>query len=137
MFVELTDGSSGEIKWSEHFDRRGKDVIDIQDDIAKAITGTLWSAKGAIREAERDRLAKKPTADFNAFDFILKGMYLKEKFTPEDLELARECFDKAIELDPDSTEAHAWRAWVRIIEIQLGCTADTTESSKQAFFAAR
>ena len=59
VFVELIEGISGDIRWSDRFDRRGNDVIDIQDDIAMAITGNLWSKRGMIREAERERLAKK------------------------------------------------------------------------------
>jgi len=137
VFVELTDGGSGEIKWSEYFDRRGKSVIDIQDDIAQAITATLWSNKGAIREAERDKLAKKPTTDFNAFDFILKGIYHKEKYNPDGLALAHQCFDSAIELDPDSAEAYGWKAWVYLLEIMLGSCSDSDETLKQAFAAAR
>lgn len=137
VFVELTDGRSGEIKWSEHLDRQGNDVIDIQDEIAATIIGKLWSKQGAIREAERDKLAQKPTADFNAFDYILKGIHHKEKFTAEAIELAGKCFDKALELDPDSTEAFAWKAWTHLLEIQLGCTSDTTESLRQAFIAAK
>jgi len=137
VFVDLMDGRSGEIKWSEHFDRLGKDVIDIQDEIATTITGKLWNKQGAILEAERDRLEKKPAADFSAYDYILKGMHYKEKFTREALELARGCFDKAIELDPNSSEAYAWRAWVHLLEIDLGCTSDTAGSIKKAFLAAR
>ena len=137
VFVDLMDGISGEIKWSEHFDRRGKDVIDIQDEIATTITAKLWSKQGVIQTAERERLETKPTADFNAFDYILKGMYYKEKFTREALELARSCFDKAIELDPNSSEAWAWRAWVHLLEIDLGCTNNIAESVKKAFIAAR
>lgn len=137
VFVELTDGISGEITWSENFDRRGKDVIDIQDEIATVITGTLWSNRGTILEAERDKLAKKPTSDFNAFDYLLKGIYYKEKFTAEGLVLAHECFDKAIELDPDSAEAYGWSAWVHLLEILLGSTNDSAESLKKAYAGAR
>ncbi len=137
VFVDLMDGISGEIKWSEHFDRLGRDVIDIQDEIATTITAKLWNKQGVILEAERERLERKPTADFNAFDYILKGLYYKEEFTREALELARGCFDKAIELDPNSSEAWAWRAWVHLLEIDLGCTNDIAESVKKAFIAAR
>ena len=137
VYVELTDGRSGEIKWSENFDRRGKDVIDIQDEIASVITGTLWSNRGTILEAERDKLAKKPTSDFNAFDYLLKGIYYKEKFNAEELVLAHECFDKAIELDPNSAEAYGWSAWVHLLEILLGSTKDSAESLKKAYTAAR
>jgi len=137
VFVELTEGVSGDIRWSEHFDRRGKDVIDIQDNIAQAITGTLWSNRGTIREAERDKLAKKPTSDFNAFDYILKGISYKERFRAETLVQAHECFDKAIELDPESAEAYGWKAWVYLLERWLNNTNDSDESLNQALNAAK
>jgi len=137
VFVDLMNGISGEIIWSEHFDRLGRDVIDIQDEIATTITAKLWNKQGVILEVERERLETKPTADFSAFDYILKGMHYKEEFTRESLELARGCFDKAIELDPGSSEAWAWRAWVHLLEVQLGCSNDVAESINQAFLAAR
>ena len=137
VFVELTEGTSGNIRWSEKFDRRGKDVIDIQDDIAQAITGTLWSNRGTIREAERDKLTKKPTSDFNAFDYILKGISYKELYRAETLVNAHECFDKAIELDPDCAEAWGWKAWVYLCEMWLDGDSDTDESLNQALIAAK
>jgi TolB-like protein/Tfp pilus assembly protein PilF len=137
VFVELTEGVSGDIRWSEHFDRCGKDVIDIQDDIAQAITGTLWSNRGTIREAERDKLANKPTSDFNAFDYILKGISYKEQYKAETLVQAHECFDKAIELDPDSAEAYGWKAWVFLLERWLDDINDSDESLNQAFISAK
>jgi len=137
VFVELKDGASGEIKWSEHFDRYGTGVIDIQDEIAREITGTLWSYKGAIRDAIHDKLSRKPTRDFNAFDFILKGIYHKEKFTSEDQLEAHKCFNKAIELDPESAEALGWRAWAHIIDIAMGWSDDRTVSLAEAYSDAR
>ena len=137
VFVELTEGVSGDIRWSEHFDRHGNDVIQIQDEIAQAITGTLWSNRGTIREAERDLLAKKPTSDFNAFDYILKGISYKEQYRAETLDQAHKCFDKAIELDPDSAEAYGWKAWVFLLERWLGSNNDNEASLQQAFITAK
>lgn len=137
VFVELTEGASGDIRWAERFDRRGKDVIDIQDDIARAITGTLWSNRGTIREAERDKLAKKPTSDFSAFDYILKGISYKEQYKAESLVQAHACFDKAIELDPDSAEAHGWKAWVHLLERWLDSALDSDASLNQALVEAK
>lgn len=137
VFVELKDGASGEIKWSEHFDRRGTRVIDIQDEIAREITGTLWSYKGAIRDAVNDKLLQKQTQDFSAFDFILKGIYHKEKFTSEGQLKAHECFNKAIELDPESAEALGWRAWAHIIDIVMGWSDNRAVSLAEAYADAR
>jgi TolB-like protein len=137
VFVELTEGSSGDIRWSERFDRRGEDVIDIQDDIAQAITGTLWSNRGTIREAERDKLAKKPASDFSAFDYILKGISYKEQYRAESLVQAHACFDKAIELDPDSAEAHGWKGWVYLLERWLDNACDSDASLNKALVEAK
>ena len=137
VFVELTEGDSGDICWSEHFDRRGKNVIDIQDEIAQEITGTLWSNRGTIREAERDNLAKKPTSDFNAFDYILKGISWKEQYKAETLLKAHDCFDKAIELDPYSAEAWGWKAWVYLLEMWLDSASNSQESLNKALNAAK
>jgi TolB-like protein/Tfp pilus assembly protein PilF len=137
VFVELTEGVSGDIRWSEHFDRRGREVIDIQDDIAQEITGTMWSNRGMIREAERDRLARKPTSDFNAFDYILKGISYKEQYRAETLVHAHECFDKAIELDPDCAEAWGWKAWVYLCQMWLDSDSDSDDSLNRALMAAK
>ena len=137
VFVELADGSSGDIQWSEHFDRQGKDVINIQDDIATEITGTLWSNRGTIREAERDRLSRKPTSDFNAFDYILRGIYYKEQYHAESLKQAHECFDHAIELDPESAEAWGWKGWVYLLERWLDSGKDSEAALENARVAAK
>jgi adenylate cyclase len=135
--VELTEGHSGEIKWSERFDRVGDAIIDIQDDIASAIVGTLWSYSGAIRDAELDRIASKPATNFNAFDYILKGIYHKEKFTADSQRQAHQCFNKALALDPSSAEAYGWSAWAHMIDILMGWSDDDAASLQQAYAQAR
>jgi len=135
--VELTDCKDGEIKWAESFDRRGNEIIDIQEEIATAITGSLWSYRGVIRDAIHENLSRKSTQDFNAFDCILKGVHHKEKVTPEDLLLAHEYLDKAKLLDPDSAEAFAWSAWAHIVDLFMGFSANKRESLDHAFIEAR
>jgi TolB-like protein/tetratricopeptide (TPR) repeat protein len=135
--VDLIDGSSGEIRWSERFDRRGEGVMDIQDEIARSITGSLWGYSGAILEAELENLSHKMSSDFNAFDCFLKGMFHKEQYIAEDNLKARNYFDKAIELDPNCAEAMAWSAWTHIIDMMMGWTDDYEESLAQAYAVAR
>lgn len=135
--VDLIDGSSGEIRWSERFDRRGEGVMDIQDEIAKAITGTLWSYKGTIREAELENLFYKMSSNFNAFDCLLKGIFHKEQYIAEDNLKARNYFEKAVELDPNCAEALAWCAWTYLIDMNMGWTDDNEESLALAYAVAR
>ncbi len=139
IFVELLDGRSNEIAWSETFDREGGTVMDIQDDVARAVAGSLWSSRGSLRAAERVRTFRKITEDFNAYDFILKGQYHKEKYSAEGLAEAHRCFARAIELDSECAEALGWDAWVDICDLVLGYTddperslADASEKSRRA-----
>ena len=137
VFVEFVDCYSGEIKWSEVFDRRGSKIMDIQDEIATAITGSLWSYRGVIRDSAREKLSTKSAQDFNAFDCILKGVYHKEKATREDLKKAHEYLDKAKALDPGSAEAFAWSAWAHMVSLFMGWVEDDAASLGMALVEAR
>ncbi len=137
VFVELLDSRSNEIAWSETFDREGGTVMDIQDDVARAVAGSLWSSRGSLRAAERARTSRKITEDFDAFDYILKGQYHKEKYSAEGLSEAHRCFAHAVELDPDCAEALGWDAWVHICDMVMGFTDDPERSLSEAFEKAR
>lgn len=136
VFVELTDGHSGAIEWSERFDRRGEAVMEIQDDLATSIFATLWGHRGRIREALRDGLATKHTRDFNAFDCVLKGIHCKEQFTENGAKEAEEWFTKAIEIDPLCAEAYAWKALNMLCDMCLRWPVDRDVLEK-SFTAAR
>lgn len=134
VFAELIDSESGETKWSEKYDRYDARVIEIQDEIARAIIATLWTnVKGKIREAEYERLPRKSTKDFNAFDFMLKGIAAKEKYTRDGNLEAHYYFNQAKSLEPDNAEALAWSAVIHSMDAILSCTDDFTHSRNQAY----
>ncbi len=135
--AELIDGKSGETRWSEKFDRYGADAIEIQDDISKAIIATLWrNVDGKIREAELAHLSKKTARDFDAYDFILKGISAKETYSKEGNLQAHYYFNQAKSLEPDNAEALAWSAIIHCMDVYLGLTEDIKHSCKQAKAAA-
>ena len=134
VFVKLIDCESGETRWSEKYDRYGAKAIDIQDDIARAIITTLWTSfKGKIRDVEYEHLSRKTTKDFNAFDFILKGIAAKEKYTRDGNLEAHYYFNQAKSLEPENAEAIGWSAVVHSMDTYLGFTDDFAHSRKQAF----
>ena len=134
VFAELIDSESGETKWSEKYDRYGTRVIEIQDEITRSIITTLWTnVKGKIREAEFERLPRKTTKDFNAFDFMLKGIAAKEKYTRDGNLEAHYYFNQAKSLEPDNAEALAWSAVIHSMDAYLGCTDDFIHSRNQAY----
>ena len=133
VYAELIDGKSGATKWSEKFDRFGADAIEIQDDITRAIIATLWrNVEGKIREAELEHLSRKTAKDFNAYDFILKGISAKESYSKEGNLEAHYYFNQAKSLEPDNAEALAWSAIIHCMDVYLGLTEDFVHSCKQA-----
>jgi TolB-like protein/Tfp pilus assembly protein PilF len=91
---QLIDAADGTHLWSERYDREMSDIFTLQDDIATSIAGALrvkLSKEAAPRRYE-PKLA--------AYEAYLKARYLQAKATPESLELAKQCHEHAIELDP-------------------------------------
>lgn len=122
--AELIDGADGSTRWSELFDRQGKDVIAIQDEVSHQIAAILWGYRGKIQDADLERLTRKPAASFDAYDFVLRGVMYKERFSREDNVSAIDCFKKAIELDSQYAEAHSWLAWEYAMDFYMGWSND-------------
>jgi serine/threonine-protein kinase len=70
--AQLIDVASGYHLWSEKFDRDVSDVFAIQDEIARAIAGTL---KVRLMGAADTSLVATSTRDVEAYDHFLKGRY--------------------------------------------------------------
>ena len=98
--VQLVDVASGYQLWSERFDRDMQDVFAIQDEIARAIAGTL---KVRLLSASGSPLVTATTRDVEAYDHFLKGRYLWNRRQTKGA--IRE-FQLAIERDPDYADAY-------------------------------
>jgi serine/threonine protein kinase/tetratricopeptide (TPR) repeat protein len=88
---KVTDGFQ---LWSERYDRGMKDVFAIQDEIAHAIASRLE----LTLEGERS-LVRAGTENLQAYQLYLKGRSLFFQRGPR-LRRARECFERAVALDP-------------------------------------
>ena len=72
------------------------DVFAIQDEISQAITEKLRARLSGDRQ-----VIKRPTENIEAYNLNLKGRYYRSKLTPDSLAKSKECFEKAIALDPN------------------------------------
>jgi len=102
--AQLIDARTGLHLWSERFDREERDVFDIQDEISLAIVEHL---KVTLLAGEKNRLRKRPTADTEAYNLYLKGLYFVARPNRESLDKALDFFRQALDLDPDFAQAHA------------------------------
>ena len=117
--VQLIDARNGYHLWSERFDREVADIFAIQDEIASSVISALGLSLG---EGEERHLVKTSTTNVEAYEFYLRGRKLFQKWTRENINLAREMFERAVRIDPNF--AAAW-AGVATAHVHLhGCDSE-------------
>ena len=109
--VQLIDAQNGYRLWSERFDRELDDIFAVQDEIARHVVDALGLS---LTQREERRLLKRSTSSVPAYEFYLRGRKLFQKWTRQNIELARQMFQRAIELDPDFADAWAGLATAHV-----------------------
>jgi adenylate cyclase len=104
--AQLVDAATGGHLWAERYDRDLTDIFEVQDDVTHRIVDAL---KVTLSSAEKARLADVKASNIAAYDCVLRGrefMLGKDK-TRETFEQAIKFFKKAVELDPNYSQAYA------------------------------
>lgn len=109
--VQLIDARNGYQLWSERFDREVADIFAIQDEIASSVVRALGLSPG---QGEERHLVKTSTSNVEAYEFYLRGRKLFQKWTRENINLAREMFERAVALDPNFAAAWAGLATTHV-----------------------
>jgi serine/threonine protein kinase/tetratricopeptide (TPR) repeat protein len=102
--VELIDAHSGQVIWSEQYDREGVDVFAAQSDIALRVAGAL---KASVTLDEQARLGKRPTSSVAAYELFVRARNAQGKTPEERLKAAIELLHQAIAIDPQFAEAYS------------------------------
>ena len=102
--AQLINVEDGFHLWAETYDRKLKNVFEIQSDLAENIAGAL---KTKLSTKEKHGLEKKPTEDIEAYNIYLKGRYFWNMRTKEGFQKSLEYFQKAIEKDPTFALAYS------------------------------
>ncbi len=126
--AQLIEAASGSHAWSERYDRPVDDLFAVQNDVTGKIAATLAGYEGAVAEAERSLLRRKPPANLTAFDTYLLAMEAKHKVTKEGLAEAEGLFNKALELDPQLARAYVGLVDTQFYLIDLGLAPSVEEA---------
>jgi DNA-binding winged helix-turn-helix (wHTH) protein/TolB-like protein/tetratricopeptide (TPR) repeat protein len=95
--VQLVSVEDGSHLWADKFDEKASDVFTVEDRISMRVADAL-TLKTTVEE--KQRLAKRYTENFEAYEEYLRGRYHWNKRTPDALKEAIQRFDRAKELDP-------------------------------------
>ncbi len=102
--AQLINVEDGFHLWSDRYDRDMADIFAIQDEITEAIVDSL---KMTLKVGEKTALRKRSTADPEAYNLYLKGLYFFARPSPEAFEKAMNCFQAAIDKDPNFAQAYS------------------------------
>ncbi len=102
--AQLVEAATGNHIWAERYDRDLEDVFAVQDDVVRAIVGTL-----AVRleDEEVDTARRKMPEHMRAYDWWLRGKKCLDLATLEATEEAHSLFGKAVEIEPDYARGYA------------------------------
>jgi serine/threonine protein kinase/tetratricopeptide (TPR) repeat protein len=102
--VQLIRTSDQTHLWAQQYDRNLSDFLAVQDELGRGIAEQIQLRLTPARAAHR---AGARAVNQAAYDAYLQGRYHLWKVTRASLGRAIECFERAVEIDPQMAEAHA------------------------------
>jgi len=108
--------------WSQDYDYSAKDILKVEDDVAKAVARETQLHLSSQQKAE---LAQSRPVKPEAFEAYLQGYYFFERDTDKDTEMAAKYYERATQLDP--SYALAWAGLSRVRKWQAKTSLIPTE----------
>jgi eukaryotic-like serine/threonine-protein kinase len=105
--TDLVDVRKVSQLWGAQYNRKRADLLKVQEEIATEISDKL---RLQLTGAEQKLLTKRYTENTEAYQLYLKGRYYLYRRTQEALNKGIECFNQAIEKDPNFALAYAGKA---------------------------
>ena len=102
--VKLMDVVQESQLWGETYKGKLEDIFDIQEKVSKEIVDAL---RVNLSLTEKVVLSKRSTLNAEAFDNYLRARNYLYRLTKNNVHLAIQLFERAIELDPRYAAAHA------------------------------
>ena len=119
--AQLIDAETGFHLWSETFDRELSDIFAIQDEIsasvAAALKVTLFGNTG------EKVVGSRGTDSIEAYDLYLRGRYLREHISSDNIQQSIAVLREAVAIDPNYAAA-----WAQLSLSQARWTGTYTES---------
>ncbi len=120
IMLQLVHGPTDDHLWVGRYDRDEADVLDLQAELAGAVAEEI---RVHLSSQTRDRIGSVARVDPEAYEQYFIGRYHLWRYNEEDLKLAIERFENALQLQPDYAAAyaglaHAW--WARSIWGSVG-----------------
>lgn len=134
--AQLIDAETGTHVWAERYDRAIEDIFAVQDEIT-LIVATEMQVK--LTEGEQARMRYSSTANVEAWNYWAQGMahYRSGIVNKEGVGKAKDCWEKALALDPNSAALNAMLGFIHTASARFGWFDDreTAVAKAKAYLA--
>ena len=107
--VRLRETENGESLWAQNYDRELAvgNIFDLQDDITEHVVTMIGDAYGLIPRTLCKETRGKPIENLNVYEATLRFYYFRTTASRESHTEAHKALEKAVELDPEYSQAWA------------------------------
>ncbi|MCX6224741.1 MAG: helix-turn-helix domain-containing protein, partial [Bacteroidia bacterium] len=103
LIVQLIKTDKEGHLWSEKYDKKWKDIFNVQSEVAQTIASKIHVA---VSPEEKMLMESPPTSDLTAYDYFLRGNdFFKHSNEKKEMILAIRMYEKAVKIDPNYTLA--------------------------------
>ena len=102
--VQLIEAEDDRHLWSENFDRQISDIFALYSELTREIAGQI---RITLTADERAQIATTQSVDPKVYELYLKGRYLCDNWSPQEMDLGIRLLQEAVSLEPDNASAHA------------------------------
>ena len=115
--AHLADAVAGNELWSETYDRESAgDVFALLDDLTDRIVATVADVHGILARSMGALVRSQPVAELGVYESVLQWFAYFEHVSPTEHARTREALERAVEIAPDDSCAHACLAQVLLDE---------------------
>ncbi len=117
--VQLIDAETGTHVWAERYDRAIEDIFAVQDEITLILATEM---QVNLTEGEQARMRYSSTSNVEAWNLWAQGLafYRSGVVTKDGVGKAREFWERALALDPDSPSLHAMIGFIHSSDARFG-----------------
>ncbi|MBD0295546.1 MAG: tetratricopeptide repeat protein [Flavisolibacter sp.] len=112
LSLDLVEVSTGNQLWGERYMRKQTELVSLQSEIARDVANKL---RARLSGTDEQRVTKTYTADPEAYQLYLRGLYHWNKRTAEDIRKSIVFFQQAIDKDPSYARAYAGLAMAYLV----------------------
>ena len=132
--AQLIDGKTGQDIWADKYDRELKDIFSVQDEVTRKVVSELALA---LTTTESERLPRKHTENFEAYDMYLRTKMERSVIKKENTIKAIEISQRVIDLDPNFAGGYEIQAYLLTRCVRFGWSESPREDLEKAFELAK